>query len=437
MREFTRDTLQFLLDVYRYGDLALTYYGPFPIYIANSPDVIHDILVEQAARFYKSTQNKSALDPILGSGVFTSDGDLWKRQRKLVQPAFHARRIGAYADIMVKYAVQMVDRWESGATLEIDREMTALTMSVITKAMFGADVSSEAKAFTEILTPVLEIANKRLDAVFPLPVWIPTPNNLRLKAAVAKIDRILQRFIDDRRMSGEDTGDLLSMLLMAQDADDGETMSDKQVRDEAITVFGAGHETTATALMWTWYLLSQHSEVEAKLLAELDSVLGGRTPTLDDLPNLPYTEMVVKEAMRLYPPAFAAARDSIADVTVAGYRLKKGSPIIINIYGVHRDERYFPNPEQFIPERFSPENEKNIPKYAYLPFGAGPRVCLGNMFAMMEARLILATVAQRVRLSLAPGHPVVPGRVFTLRPKNGLKMNVSLRDPVRTATTSA
>jgi cytochrome P450 len=219
------------------------------------------------------------------------------------------------------------------------------------------------------------------------------------------------------------------MLLLAQDEDDGGFMTDKQVRDEAITLFGAGHETTSNALMWTFYCLSEHPEVEARLHAEVDSVLGDRPPTLEDLPRLPYTEMVIKEAMRLYPPAWATAREPNTDVVIGGWPVRPGEVILLNIYGVHRDARFFPDPERFDPERFRPENEKLIPKYAYLPFGSGPRVCIGNAFAMMEARLILATIAQRFALRLAPGHTVKPERMFTLRAKGGMPMIVVPRQP--------
>jgi cytochrome P450 len=246
----------------------------------------------------------------------------------------------------------------------------------------------------------------------------------------ARLDEMIQKFIDDRRASGEDKGDLLSMLLLARDEDGTGQMNDKQVRDEAMTLFGAGHETTAVALTWTWYLLSQHPEVEARLHEELNIALGGRQPTLEDLPRLPYTEMIIKEAMRLYPPAFGTTREANTNAEIAGYTIKKGQVVYVNIYGVHRDSRFFPDPDRFDPERFSPENEKQIQKYAYLPFGGGPRVCIGNAFAMMEARLILATVAQKYRLKLAPGHQVAPSRLFTLRPKFGMKMVAARRESV-------
>jgi cytochrome P450 len=429
---FINDTLPLLLDFYQYGPVASARFGPFRVYSANSPDAIHEVLVTQADKFYKANVTKWALEPTLGKGLFLSEGDFWKRQRRLVQPSFHSRRIGAYADIIVNYAQDLISKWQSGAALDVDREMVALTMNIITKTLFDVDVSEEARRISDVITVILRVTDQRLNALFPYPYWLPTNNSRNLKKAVAKLDQIIQGFIDQRRATGADKGDLLSMLLEAQD-EDGSQMTDKQVRDEAITLFGAGHETTATALTWIWYLLSQNPDVEAKLHAEVDGVLDEQTPKLEDLAHLPYTEMVVKEAMRLYPPAFATTRQTMDDVTLLGYTIPKDSVVLLNFYAVHRDARYFPAPEKFVPERFSPENEKNIPKYAYLPFGAGPRVCVGNLFAMMEARLVLATIAQRWRLALAPGQQVVPQRMFTLKPKYGMSMIPSVREAVLVA----
>jgi cytochrome P450 len=427
--EFSQDSLKFMLDLRAYGDLASYKFGPYRGYIVNHPDLAHDLLVTHADKTYKNRGLKRALDPILGAGLFTSEGDFWKRQRKLVQPAFHTRRIGAYAETMVEYAQDAIRSWNAGETVEVDLAMNALTMRIIAKTLFDADVNAEAREAGEAVATVLEDVNERLNQIVPLPRWVPTPKNRRFYAAVDRLDRLIQRFIDERRKSGDDKGDLLSMLLMAQDADDGGVMTDKQVRDEAMTLFGAGHETTAVAMTWTWYLLSQHPEVEAKLHAELDSVLAGRAPTLADLPRLPYTEMVLKESMRLYPPAFTVIREVTAPFTLGGYDFKPGRVIIVNIYGIHRDARFFPDPERFDPERFTPENEKRLPKYAYFPFGGGPRICIGNAFAMMEATLLLATIAQRWTLRLAPGQVVEPQRKFTIRPKYGMKMIAEPRQP--------
>lgn len=426
--EFSRDTLQFLLDIRQYGDLASFKFGPFVAYVATHPDLVHQVLVTDADKVRKPLGIVSALYPVLGNGLFSSDGEFWKRQRKLVQPAFHTKRIGAYGQVMVDYANAIGDRWQSGQTYAIDHSMTELTMQIIARTLFDADVSGEASEVGETITTVLDFVNHRLDQLLPLPLWIPTATNRRFKQAVGRLNALIYRFIDERRKSGKDNGDLLSMLLMAQ-GDDGSQMTDIQVRDEAMTLFGAGHETTAVTLTWAWYLLSQHPDVEARLHEELAAVLGGRAPTIADLPNLPYTDMVIKETMRLYPPAFTASRQMLEPITLGGYTIPKDAVILMNIYGLHRDARFFPDPERFDPERFSPENEKRIPKYAYLPFGGGPRVCIGNAFASMEARLILATLAQRFQLSLAPGHAVVPERKFTLRPKFGMKMVVTERTP--------
>ncbi|MDZ4766463.1 MAG: cytochrome P450 [Chloroflexota bacterium] len=425
--DFTRDTLKFQLDIRQYGDIASFWFGPFRAYMVNHPDAIHQVLVTDADKMHKTRGLKRALDPILGQGLFTNDGEFWKRQRKLVQPAFHTKRIGAYARTMVDYASDTADGWHAGQTLQIERAMAELTMRIIAKTLFDADVEN-APEVGHAVSQVLEDVNERLNQLVPLPRWMPTAGNRRFYAAVDRLNTTIQGFIDERRRTNDDQGDLLSMLLLAQDADDGGVMTDKQVRDEAMTLFGAGHETTAVAMTWTWYLLAQNPDVEARLHAEIDAVLGGRTPTLEDLSKLVYTGQVIKEVLRLYPPAFAATRAVSAETfEMGGYTFKQKEVIMINIYGVQRDARFFPDPDRFDPDRFSAENEKLIPKYAYLPFGGGPRVCIGNAFAMMEATLLLATLAQRFALRLAPGQVIEPVRKFTLRPKYGMNMIVTPR----------
>lgn len=426
MADFNRDTLAFLLDSQQYGDFVRFYFGPFLAFVVNHPDLIHQVLVEDAAKFHKPVLTKAVMKPVVGQGLFTNEGDSWKRQRKLTQPAFHTRRIGAYGDVMVKHTLRQLADWRDGQTRAIDADMIELTMAIISETLFDASVEETAR-ISAAITSVLSIMDHRFNRLVNTPNWLPIPENRRFRTDIAALDELIQGFIDDRRRSGADTGDLLSMLLLAQDEDDGGFMTDQQVRDEAMTLFGAGHETTSNALMWTWYCLSQNPDAEAKLHAELDSVLNGRTPTLEDLPRLKYTEQVVKEAMRLYPPAWGTTREAIVDTTVGEYPVKRGEVLVINIYGVHRDPRFFPDPERFDPDRFTPEREKALPKYAYLPFGGGPRVCIGNAFAMMEARLILATIASRYRLRLAPGHVVKPQRMFTLRSQTGMQMVVQAR----------
>lgn len=429
LREFNRDTLKCLYKYRDFGDLMQFYFGPFPTNVVNHPDLVHDILVTQANKFYKARVTKQVLYPVIGDGLFTSDGEFWKHQRKLVQPVFHTKYIGNYAKIMADYAQDTADRWQDGSTYEIAHEMTNLTMRIISKTLFDADIEAESDEIGEAVVEVLKVVELRFKQLFPTPAWMPSTANRRMKQAIERLDMLIQQFIDERRKSGDDKGDLLSLLLAAAD-DDNRKMSDKQVRDEAMTLFGAGHETTATTMTWVWYLLSQHPEVEAKLHEELDRVLGGRLPTLADLPQLTYTEMIIKETQRLYPAAFLLTRQALEDVEVGGHSFKKDAFFLINILGIHHDARFFPDPERFDPERFSPENEKQIPKYAYLPFGGGPRICIGNAFALMEARLLLATIAQRYHLELAPGHQVEPERQFTLKPKYGLRMVVRERERI-------
>jgi len=314
--------------------------------------------------------------------------------------------------------------------------MMSLTMFVVAKTLFNADMdemAGQAKTIGHAIEELQAISNSEYKAIFNWPEWIPTPKNRRRKKSRNVIYSTIDNLIAERRATAvngrvADTGDLLSMLLLAQD-EDGRTMNDNQVRDELVTLFAAGHETTSNALAWTWYLLSQHPDVEAKLHREVDTVLDGRLPTLQDLPNLPYTEMVLKESMRLYPPAWTlSARQAVEDTTVGDYLIPKDRLIFVAPYAVHRRPQFFPEPERFDPERFTPENEKKLPRYAYVPFGAGPRVCIGNSFAMMEAHLILVTIAQRFRLELDPDQEIELNPLITLSPKYGLKMRVIKRE---------
>jgi cytochrome P450 len=423
------DPLAFGLDVAReYGDIAHYHVGPLHVYQLTHPDLARQVLVEQPEKFHKARLIKRAFRPFAGEGLLTSDGALWRQQRKLMQPAFHHGQLATYGAVMVAHALQMVDAFEDGQVLEITEEMAKLTLGIVVKCLFGADFVREAPKVSRLMIAVLDATNRRVNSPLRIPSWVPTRRNRREKAAVATFDGMLHALIAARRAAGHKPDDLLSVLLAAVDEDSGTGMSDRQLRDEMMTLFLAGHETTAAALTWTWFLLSQHPEVESRLLGELHQVLGGRAPTAADLPNLPYTEMVVREALRLYPPAAGVAREPIEDVRIGGYDVPKGSLISINIYALHRDRRFFDDPERFVPERFGDGWEQRIPRFAYLPFGGGPRVCIGNGFAMMEARLILATVAQRWRLLLEPHQQVLPIQLVTVRPKNGVRMRLTLRD---------
>jgi len=432
MREFQKDTLGMFTTWARdHGDIQYMQMGKYGQYAISHPDHLHELLVKQAAKFHKSADYKDkhkGLARFLGNGLVVSDGEFWKRQRRLAQPAFHAQRIGGYAETIVDYSSAMLNEagWRAGAALDVDQEMMRLTMLIVARVLFNADVSDDSERVGQAMHAIQESTGE-FDL---LPHWLPTPKHIRSARAVRVLDEIVYRIIAERRESGEDRGDLLSMMLMARD-EDGNAMTDEQARDEAVTAFLAGHETTSNTLTWTWYLLSQHPEIEARLHAEIDTALQGHPPTLADLERLPYTDMVIKEAMRVYPPVWSISRVAIEDVQIGGYTIPKGGVVASSIYTLHHDERWYPDPERFDPERFNAENERAIHKYAYLPFGGGPRVCIGNSFALMEARLILATVAQRYRLRLEPTQRVEPHALLTLKPKHGMRMRLEERFEVR------
>ncbi len=398
-------------------------------YIAN-PEMVREILIKQSDTFIKGpdySDEEHGLARFMGHGLITSNGDFWKRQRKLVAPAFHTQRISAYADTMVAYGQQTMDRWEDGQALDIDEEMMELTLMIVGRTLFDADASQTASSVKDAVA----IIQKASNTATLLPSWVPTPLRIRSKQANKMLDKIIYEFIDERRASGEDQGDLLSMLLLSED-ENGERMTNKQARDEAVTLFLAGHETTANTLNWTWWLLAQHPQVEAKLHHEIDTVLQGKTASLEDLRRLPYTDMVIKESMRLMPPAWSIGRVASQDTEVMGYSFPKGTGLSIVIYSLHRNPDVWDNPNDFIPERWTDEKTKDISKYAYIPFSTGPRICIGNSFATMEANLLLATIAQQYQFRLTPNANVVPQPFITIFPKYGLPMTAHKRQPQST-----
>jgi cytochrome P450 len=429
LRAMRSDRLGFLLACYQtYGDTVYFKLGPRHAYLMNNPDDTRSVLVEQAEHFYKAPLFKKHTAPVIGDGLLTSEGELHKRQRRLIQPAFHHQHIAGYGEVMVDFTLKRLEGWHDGDTLDMHREMTRLTMDIVTRVLFGADVSASGDEIGRAIEHGLHFVIGRTLRPLSPPLWIPTPQNLRAKKNFKLLNDLIDSIIQERHASGEDKGDLLSTLLMAIDEEgSGEGMTDLQARKEAMTLFIAGHETTANALTWTLRLLAEHPAAAETLRAELDSALGGRAPTVRDLPNLPYTEMVIKESMRLYPPAWSIPRLAVDDVTVGGWPIKRGSIILLCPYTAHRNPRYFPDPERFMPERFAGDFEQRIPRYAYFPFGAGPRVCVGNGFAMMEARLILAAIVQAYRFDLVPGQDPRPQALVTLRPRGGLWMTLAKR----------
>jgi cytochrome P450 len=424
-KTYSRDPLSFLSEAVRnYGDVVGLRFYKFRFYFINNPADIEDLLVNKARKFVKGRILR-ANSRLFGNGLLTSEGDFWLRQRRLAQPAFHRARIASYAETMTNYADGLLGAWKGGETRDIHIEMMRLTLQIVAKTLFGTEVDEEAQDVRPALESLMEL-NSDFRRLLLIPAWVPTPTNLRAELAIRRLDKIIYKIIAERRASNRDSGDLLYMLLGAQD-EDGSRMTDRQLRDEALTIFLAGHETTAVALSWTWWLLARHPEIESRLHAELDSVLGGGLPTLDDLPKLRYADTVITESMRLYPPAWGMARVALEDMEIAGCRVAKGSGVSCAQWVVHRDPRWFDAPDEFRPERWAGDLAKRIPRFAYFPFGGGPRQCIGNTFALMEAILILAVVAQRFQFRLVEGHPVVPMPSITLRPRYGIKVLLERR----------
>lgn len=415
---------QHLADTY--GPIAHYRLGPENIVFINDPELIREVLITQQTNFVKErTQDRMKI--LVGEGLITSSGEYHLRQRRLAQPAFHRARIDAYAATMVESAIRVRDSWQPGATRDIATEMMHLALSIVGKTLFDSDVESEVKEIAAEVDAVMRLYNflvalPRLERFLALPI----PGLLRFRRARARLDATVFRMIEEHRAGNRDRGDLLSMLLAAR-YDDGSAMTDQQLRDEVMTIFLAGYETTANALTWTWYLLSQHPAAEQRMHEEIDDVLGGRAATIADVPRLKYTRMVVAESMRLYPPAWAMGRRALRDFVLGDYYLPARTSVFMSQYIMQRNPKYFPEPLRFEPERFSAEAENSRPRFAYFPFGGGARQCIGESFAWMELELVLATIAQRWKLRLVPGHPVVPQPLITLRPRYGMKMTIAAR----------
>jgi cytochrome P450 len=424
----SRDRFGFITRLAReYGDLVYFKGGSQPFFLLNHPDYIRDVLVTHNKNFMKGEGLQRA-KRLLGEGLLTSEGEFHTRQRRLSQPAFHRQQIAGYAATIVEYAARMRDGWREEETVEMSREMMRLTLAIAGKTFFDADVESEADEIGDALSSLMSLFNSTSLPFVHLLEKLPLPGVRRFHEARDRLDATIYRMIDERRRNGSNRGDLLSMLIRARDEEgDGTGMTDEQLRDEMMTIFLAGHETTANALTWTWYLLSQNPEVEAKLHREVDGVLQGRLPAAEDYPSLSYTEMVFAESMRLYPPAWIIGRRALNDYQIDGYFVPARSILLMSQYLMHRNEKYFPDPLKFDPERWRPEARESRPKFSYFPFGGGPRVCIGEHFAWMEGVLVIAAVAQRWKMRLVEGHPVEPQPIVTLRPKYGMRMIVGRR----------
>jgi cytochrome P450 len=430
-RRFRADPLGFLTDVGRtYGDLAYFRMGPLRVYLVNNPQLIREVLVTRHKSFRRPKSIIGPLAKIDGNGLVLSEGDFWLRQRRLVQPAFATRRFDAYARVTVDYTRRMLEGWSSGASFDVADAMTELTLEIIAKTLFDVELEGRAARFGEAVRVVSAAVVSETGYPVHLPDWLPLAGKRRKRWAIRTLDELVWGIIRERRAAGDDRGDLLSMLLLAVDEEgDGGGMTDLQARDEAMTLFNAGHDSTAAALAWIWYLVAGHAAVEAKLVEEVDSVLAERAATYDDVARLPYAEMVVKESMRLFPPTWALIpREAVREVELGGYTLPKRSWAYIFPYVTQRDGRFFENPDAFDPQRFAPGRAERIAPYAYIPFGGGPRVCIGNTFATMEMILIVATVLQKFRVKLATEQgEAEPEPLISIRPKGGLRVSVSGR----------
>lgn len=427
--ELQRDPAGFLTHLARqYGDISTFRAGPLRVYLLNHPDLVRDVLVTHNRRFMKSEVLQRA-KRVLGEGLLTSEGDFHLRQRRMMQPVFHRERIIGYSRSMTEAAARTSTRWEQlgdGATVDMSREMMRLTLTVVGKTLFDADIEDEAPEIGHALDEVMEAFDVLMTPLGRYLEHLPSPRMLRFKRARRRLDTVVYNLIEERRRENRDRGDLLSMLLLAQD-EDHTTMTDRQVRDEAMTIFLAGHETTANALMWTWYLLSQNPHAEAKLHHELDTVLQGRLPTIEDMERLSYTRMVFSESLRLYPPAWALGRRALEEHQAGEYSIAPGSIVVMSQWIMHRDARYYHEPEKFDPERWTPEAQSSRPKYCYFPFSFGTRQCIGESFAWTEGVLLLAALAQQWQARLVPGHVVALRPMLTLRARNGMKMVLQRR----------
>jgi len=424
-----RDPLELMRTAARlYGDVVRIPVILQSRILLNHPDFIQQVLIFQQGKFHKSVLTKETTGRLLGQGLLISEGDFWRRQRRLAQPAFHRQRINDYAPAMLDCAEMQARKWRGGETRNMAEEMMELTLEAAVRTLFGTTLPGEAQQVGRAMTFLMRYSLRRARSPFQIPAGWPTPKNRRATKEFDFLDSVVYRIIGERKAQGNSQRhtDLLSMLMGAMD-EDGTQMTPKQLRDETMTLFLAGHETTALTLSWTWYLLSQNPKAEARLHEELSGVLGGRAPGVADLERLPYLNAVISEVLRMYPPAYIMARTSIAPCTIGGYDFPVGSTILLSQWVMHRDARYYDDPDAFRPERWLGGLAAKLPPGAYFPFGDGPRRCIGQGFALLESGLVIASLAQRFRFELEPGSTVATEPLVTLRPKNGIRMKIHAR----------
>jgi cytochrome P450 len=424
-----RDIIQALMSSWReFGDIVRFRVPGLSIYLVAHPDHVKHVMVDHHRNYPKVPSVDNKFKDISGEGLLNSSGEFWLRQRRLMQPTFHRQRIARFGTFMTECTAGMLDRWQvqakCGEPLDMRVEMQRLSLDILAKALFASDLSREVDVIGHAVTVEFEHTFRRLQSIINLPLSLPLPGNRRFLEARRTLDEIVYRLIAERRAAAEEGGDLVSMLLQARDEETGEGMSDQQLRDEVMTMIFAGHETVSTGMTWVWYFLSMHPEVARRLGAELAEVLGGRTPTVEDIPQLRYTTMVIEEALRLYPPIWLMSRTPLVDDEIGGYAIPSGAMVFVCPYVTHRHPDFWENPEGFTPDRFAPERSVGRHRWAYFPFGGGPRKCIGDIFGLMETQLVVAMVAQRYRLDLVPGHPVIPQPAISLRARHGMLMTL-------------
>ncbi len=426
-----QDTLGWLMGLAAYGPVARYRFGPLRNYFLAHPDGLKHVLQDHVKNYTKDDFAYDVVRRVVGDGLFTSSGDTWLQQRRLAQPAFHRARIAAMAARMVQSTEELAERWatsqRAGEPRRLADDMMALTLRIVGEALLGSDVREDTEAVSSSFSVISEQLVERIQSLRFLPPVLPTAYDRAFREANRSLRDVVNRVIARRREHLEDRGDLLSMFMLAQDEETGARMDDAHLRNEVLTMLLAGHETTANALSWTWALLHQHPEVERTMHEELDAVLGGRPPTAEDVPRLVYTRRVLDESLRLYPPVYSLSRKIVADDVLCGYQVLGGKSLYLSPYVTHRLPEFWPDPERFEPDRFTPERIAARPRYAYLPFLGGPRQCIGNAFALMEATLILATLGQRFRPRMVEGYTPRPEPLLTLRPKGGVPVRITAR----------
>jgi len=424
--QFARDRLGFVTRTAReYGDVVTLDLGGETVYHVHHPDYVRHVLVENNENYVKGRFFQHQFD-FLGSGLLTSEGERWRRQRHLLEPAFGPDRIEEYASMMTAYTERMLDSWADGRTRDVHEEMMRLTLEIVAKALFDVDIREKADEVGTALDAVMAHFRRATALPVSVPEWVPTPDNVGYLRALSALDAIVDEIIREHRESDEDAGDVVSVLLRTED-ETGERLSDEAIRDQVLTLLLAGHETTAQTLTFTWHLLARHPQVEARLLEEFRAVLGGRPPRMADVTELSHTERVVKESLRLYPPVYGVVRETIAADQIGGYRIPPGTGVGMFQWVVHRDPRFYEDPNAFVPERWTKGFQANRHPLAYFPFGGGPRRCIGERFALLEAQIVLATVAQQYHLELVSNPRLQLAPAITLRPKHGVEMVLHAR----------